>query len=249
VSDGVLLLHAWPVDARMWDAERAALDGRGIATAAPNLPGFGGAPPVGDVMTMGEAATAALEALDRAAITRAVVVGCSIGGYVAFEVWRRARERVGGLGLVNTRAVADAPEASAARRDLAARLLGEGSGFLVSDPPPLLSEAAPQGLGDRVRSWIAEQPAAAIAAASLGMAERPDSTPDLPGIDVPSLVVTADGDRLIPPEVSLAMADHLPDVRTAVLSGAGHLSNLEQPSAFLGAIDGLLERCDLPGGT
>jgi pimeloyl-ACP methyl ester carboxylesterase len=83
-----------------------------------------------------------------------------------------------------------------------------------------------------VRSIIADQPAEAIAAAALGMAERPDSTPDLAGIDVPTLVVTSTGDRLIPPEVSSDMAGLIPQARLEVIDGVGHLSNLEATEAF-----------------
>ena len=50
MTDGLLLLHAWPLDARMWDPQRAAAPAA-VAVAAPNLPGFGGAEPAGDVRT------------------------------------------------------------------------------------------------------------------------------------------------------------------------------------------------------
>jgi 3-oxoadipate enol-lactonase len=231
----------------MWDAERAALGDQGLAVAAPSLPGFGGTEPAGEVLTMAVAADSALSAADAAGIDRAVVVGCSIGGYVAFELWRRAPDRVRGLGLVSTRAVADTPEAVRARHDLVARLASEGSGFLVAEPPPLLSEGASDELRERVRGWIADQPASAIASAALGMAVRPDSTPDLPGIGVPTLVLTAEGDRLIPPEVSLAMTDHLPNVESVALPAAGHLPNLEAPAAFLDALRNLIARAGPAG--
>jgi len=245
MTDGLLLLHAWPVDARMWAAEIGGLTDS-LPVVAPNHPGFGGAASAGAVMTMRHAADHALAELDAAGIDRAVVVGCSIGGYVAFELWRRAPQRVLGMGLVNTRSVADAPDAAQGRRELARRLLDEGSGFMVADPPALLSDNAEPQVRERVRNWIADQPAASIAAASLGMAERPDSTPDLPAIDVPTLVLTTDGDRLIPPQVSLAMAEALPDAESVVLEGAGHLPNLEAPEAFASALSRLLKRCGLP---
>jgi 3-oxoadipate enol-lactonase len=154
-----------------------------------------------------------------------------MGGYAAFELWRRARDRVRGLVLANTRAVADTAEGADARRVLARRLRDEGN-VLAAEPPPLLAADAPATLAERVRSIIADQPAEAIAAAALGMAERPDSTPDLAGIDVPTLVVTSTGDRLIPPEVSSDMAGLIPQARLEVIDGVGHLSNLEATEAF-----------------
>jgi pimeloyl-ACP methyl ester carboxylesterase len=234
MTDGLLLLHAWPVDARMWEAQLTALPD-GLAVAAPDLPGFGGSEPAGDVLTMGAAAERALEALGERGIDRAVVCGLSMGGYVAFELWRRARDRVIGFVLANTRAVADPPEAAAARRALAERLRSEGN-VLATEPPPLLSDRAPEDLRSRVRGWIAEQPPEAIAAASLGMAERPDSTPDLATIDVPTLVLTSTDDRLIAPEISAEMAGLIPQCRLETIEGAGHLSNLEAPGAFDAAL-------------
>jgi 3-oxoadipate enol-lactonase len=180
---------------------------------------------------MSVCAERAVAALDEAGAERAVVCGLSMGGYVAFELWRRARERVAGLVLANTRAVADAPEGARARRALAERLQSEGN-VLLEEPPPLLASDAPPELHARVLALIADQSPQAIAAAALGMAERPDSTPELAGIDVPTLVVTSAEDRLIPPEVSVEMAAGIPGVRLEILDGVGHLSNLEAPAAF-----------------
>jgi len=133
--------------------------------------------------------------------------------------------------LANTRAGADTPEAAAGRRDLAARLRKEGN-VLAQSPPPLLAEGAPEELQQRVKGWVADQSAEAIAAAALGMAERPDSTGDLGGIDVPTLVITSDGDRLIPADLTTPMAEQIPGARLEVLPSVGHLSNVEAPDRF-----------------
>jgi pimeloyl-ACP methyl ester carboxylesterase len=212
--------------------------------AAPHLPGFGGSEPAGDVMTMSAAAERALAAMGERGIDRAVVCGLSMGGYVAFEVWRRARERVVGLVLANTRAVADPPEAAAGRRALAERLRSEGN-VLAEEPPALLSDGAPEELRVRVRAWIEDQSPDAIAAALLGMAERPDSTPDLATIDVPTLVLTSTEDRMIAPEVSAEMAGLIPQGRLQTIEGVGHLSNLEAPEAFDAALLEHLRVCGL----
>jgi 3-oxoadipate enol-lactonase len=241
MTDGVLLLHAFPVDARMWEPQLSSFGG--LAVVAPHLPGFGGAPGAGDVMTMGAAAERSLAALDAAGVDRAVVCGLSMGGYVALELWRQARDRFAGLLLANTRAGADSEEGAAGRRTLAARLLAEGSDFLVESPPPLLSERAGDDLWLRVRELIAAQPAASIAAAALGMAERPDSTPDLASIDVPTLVVTSDLDTLIPAAATSPMADQIPGAELVVIDGVGHLSNLEAPGAFGELLAHHVDRC------
>lgn len=243
MTDGVLLIHGWPMDARMWDSQREALGG--FPLAAPHLPGFGGAAPAGPVMTMGAASDRCVRALDDAGIGRAMVCGLSMGGYVAFELLRAAPERVGGLVLANTRSGADTEEGAAGRRALAERLRTEGNGFFVESPPPLLSAEASDQLWAWVRSVIADQPAGAIAAASLGMAERVDSTADLAGIDVPTLVVTSDGDTLIPQEVSAPMAEQIPRAELAVIAGAGHLSNLERPGEFSELLVAHAERCGI----
>lgn len=244
MTDALLLVHAFPLDARMWEPQLAAFSGA-VPLLAPHLPGFGGSDPAGDVMTMRAAADRMLEELDRAAVDRALVCGLSMGGYVAFEVWRRSRERVLGLVLANTRAVADTDEGAAARRGLAERLSAEGNAFLVENPPPLLAEGASREQWAHIRSLIADQPPGAIAAASLGMAERLDSTGDLSGIDVPTLVITSSGDQLIPKDVSTAMAGEIPDAILAVIEGAGHLSNLEAPEEFNSLLEEHVERCRL----
>jgi 3-oxoadipate enol-lactonase len=243
VTTGLLLIHAFPLDAGMWEPQLAAIGDR-VPVAAPHLPGFGGTEGP-EILSMSVAAEHCVGVLDEAGIDTAVVCGLSMGGYVAFELWRAARSRIAALVLANTRAEPDAPEGAAARRALAERLRSEGSGFLVAEPPPLLSEGAPDELRERVRAMIARQSASAIAAASLGMAERPDSVPDLPGIDVPTLVITGTEDRLIPPDVTAGIAGGVPGADLLRIEGAGHLTNLEAPDAFDTALEGMLTRLHL----
>ena len=244
MTDGLLLVHAFPLDASMWEPQVSSLRDR-ATVVAPHLPGFGGTPPAGDVMTMDAAARRCVEALDQAGLERGVVCGLSMGGYVALELWRSARDRVAGFVFANTRAGADDEAGVERRRALAGRLRAEGNGFLVEQPPPLLSAGASEELWDRVKGIIAAQPAESIAAASLGMAERPDSTPDLAGIDVPTLVITSTGDTLIPADATRPMAEAIPGASLEVLDGPGHLSNLEAPEGFNRLLEEHFQRCGL----
>ena len=238
MTTGLLLIHAFPLDARMWEPQLGSLGAR-LPIVAPHLPGFGGtAGP--EVLTMALAAEHCVRALDDAGVDTAIVCGLSMGGYVAFELWRAARPRIAALVLANTRAEPDPPEGAAARRALAERLRKEGHSFMVEEPPPLLAEDAPEELQERVKAMIADQTPDAIAAAALGMAERPDSVPDLPGIDVPTFVITGTADRLIPPDVTAGIAGLVPGAELLRIEGAGHLSNLEAPEAFDAALEGVV---------
>ena len=244
MSDGLLLIHGFPLDATQWEPQEASLRDR-VTTVAPHLPGFGGTAPAGEVMTMSVAAARCIEALDAAGMDRAVVCGLSMGGYVALELWRAHRDRVAGFLLANTRATPDDQAGRERRRALAARLRAEGSEFLVREPGPLLSDQADEEQWERVRTIIAAQSPDAIAAAALGMAERPDSTPDLAGIDVPTLVVTSTGDTLIPPDQTAPLADAIPGAAFESIDGAGHLSNLEAPGEFTLILERHLTLCGL----
>ncbi len=231
MPSGLLLLHAFPLDASMWQPQ---VDNLGVSMpiVAPNLPGFGGTAPAGTVTSMEAIADAGVEAARAAGLDRVIVCGLSMGGYAALALWRKHRQFVVGMVLANTRAGADDEAGKGRRIALAERLRAEGTGFLVESPPPLLSAGADAELLARVKSIIAAQPAEGIAAASLGMAERPDSSDLLPRLDVPVTVITSTGDTLIPPAATEEMAHGIDGSEFRIIEGAGHLSNLEAPEQF-----------------
>lgn len=225
----------------MWEPQTAALEGD-TQVLAPSLPGFGDSPSAGEVMSMDAAADFLADGLDRAGVSKAVVCGLSMGGYVAFSLWRRHPERIAGLALADTRAEPDDEAGQERRRGVAQKARSEGSGAIADSPPPLLSEGADPSLWERVKTMIRRQSGEAIAAAALGMAERPDSVPILPEITVPTTVIVGSADTLTPPPMSETMAAAIPGAELVVLEGAGHLSNLEQPQGFTDSLRGLLGR-------
>jgi 3-oxoadipate enol-lactonase len=237
----LILIHAFPVDAAMWDEQVAALGGE-AEVLAPHLPGFGGMPPAGDVMTMEVAGDHVAAEMTRAGIDRAVVCGLSMGGYVAFAMWRRHRDRIAGLVLADTRAEPDDEAGRERRRQVAEKARANGSGAIADEPPPLLSERADPARWERVREMIRRQPGDSIAAASLGLGERADARPLLPGIDVPTTVIVGAQDTLTPAPMSEAMVTAIPGADLVVLEGAGHLSNLEAPEGFTEALRAALQR-------
>src|ERR1043165_6434444 len=104
----VVLLHAFPLNRMMWEPQIAALFGE-CRCIVPDLRGFGDSPKSGPY-SMDVFADDVIALLDALQIDRAVVGGLSMGGYVAFNLFRRYRQRVRALLLADTRAGADTPD-------------------------------------------------------------------------------------------------------------------------------------------
>jgi 3-oxoadipate enol-lactonase len=228
-----LLLHAFPLDARMWDDLASALDEAGYPVVAPDLPG--------DEPELGFAAWArrVLGLVDGPVVP----VGCSMGGYLAFELWRHEPERIAALALADTRATPDTPEQRIARDD-SIRVLGEAGreAFWDDLAPRLFFEGADPAVVAQARAIAFEQPLTGLVAAQETIRDRADSRPTLPTIDVPVLVLVGEADRLTPPADAEAMVAALPDARFSRIAGAGHLAPLERADAVAGEIrDFLLE--------
>jgi len=219
----VLLLHAFPFDCRMWAETKGALEEAGHAVSAPDLPGPEAEGSLG----------AWAERLLRTGEERIVPVGVSMGGYLAFELWRRAPERVAGLVLVDTRAGAETPESRRGRDETIELLRDEGVPALWERLEGVLfSPGAAPELVARAREMALEQGAERLVAAVEAIRDRPDSTELLAKIGVPALVVVGEEDKLIPPTESDLLAERLPNARLRRIAGAGHLPPLEQPAAF-----------------
>ncbi|GAA4415351.1 alpha/beta hydrolase [Actinokineospora soli] len=224
----LVLLHAFPFDSRMWDAVRSLPD-----LITPDLPGFGGVPLPDGEPDLGLLADAVFAELDAAGVGRAVIGGCSMGGYVAMAMLRKDPSRFAGLLFVDTKAVADTPEAAAARLAIAERAEREGTKPWLADNslPTLLHDQAAAGT---VREFIEAQDPASVAWCQRAMAARPASH-DVLGIGVPALVVHGAEDGLMPVALAEDLAEAASGTLTA-LPGIGHLPPIEEPEAFAAAV-------------
>lgn len=236
----VLLVHAFPLRADMWEPQMESLGDR-WRFIAPDLKGFGGsdAPEDASGYSVDSFADDLKAVLDELGIDRAVLVGLSLGGYVAFAFLRKYRSSVSALVLADTRAEADAPENVEKRTNQQGLVREQGPGALTDGlVGALLGEPTREKKPDvvaTVRSLM-ENPAAGYIGALEAMKGRPDSTGDLASIDVPTLIVVGENDALTPPELSRKMHEHIGGSRLVVIPEAGHLSNLEAPEAFNGAL-------------
>src|SRR5215211_5689853 len=229
----LVLLHAFPLDGRMWAPQVEALAGT-YQVIVPDLRGFGAARDQAvSEAGMDLLADDVARLLDDRGLDRVVLGGLSLGGYVALAFLRRHADRVSGLVLLDTKATADGDQARADRLKMAERVLAEGNDFVPEVMlPKLLGEttrAHRPEVVDKVGSLVREQAPEAIAGAQRGMAARSATTDVLASIAVPTLVVTGEEDTLTGPEVGRDLAAGIPGARFLLVEEAGHLVNLEQP--------------------
>jgi pimeloyl-ACP methyl ester carboxylesterase len=236
----LLLVHAFPLSSAMWERQVAALSPRN-RVIAPDLRGFGASASGSGAASLDQHADDLAALLDHLKLDRVTVAGLSMGGYISFALLRRHRARVGELILADTRAGADGEEARQGREKNAKLAEEQGAGAIADQMlPKLLASSAPQALRDEVRRLIEANQPAGIAAALRAMAARPDSTPQLASIDVPTLIVVGSEDALTPPSESRAMHAAIAGSKLVEIPGAGHLANLEAPEAFNTAVDEFL---------
>jgi pimeloyl-ACP methyl ester carboxylesterase len=236
----LVLLHAFPLDRSMWDREVRALSDAASPIIAPSFPGFGKSELPKVQPTLDDYADAVIAVLDAARVARAAFAGLSMGGYVAFAIWRRHRARVERLALIDTKAEGDTPEAKANRTRLAALIREHGVEALLKAPPKWLRDGSPHW--DALKAMIRAQNKDAVAQGSVAMSTRPDSLRDLPTIDVPTAVIVGEADAITPLANSTTLAVAIPGASLSVIPDAGHISNIEAPEAFEKAIRAWLRR-------
>jgi pimeloyl-ACP methyl ester carboxylesterase len=230
----VLFLHGWPHDRTLWAGQVSGLPTH-ARCIAPDLRGFGDST-VSAPYSMDQYADDVAALLAQIGVERAVICGLSMGGYIALALWRRHRALVRALILTSTRASADTQEGRDKRarliafvheygvEALAAKQLKSMVGETTFDSRPDVLEA--------MRQIMAAAPDAGVAGALQAMADRPDSTPLLASIDVPTLVVCGTEDTIIPPDEMRTMASAIRGSRFESISGAGHVCPYERPAAF-----------------
>jgi 3-oxoadipate enol-lactonase len=228
----VVLLHPFPLHHEFWLPVAKLLSPR-YQLIMPDLRAHGESGLGQGPATMRKRAFDIARVMDAARVDRAPLVGVSIGGYTIFEFWRQFPSRAAALVLSNTKATADNPEARAERSKVAHDVLERGAEpFFEGFVTKVLGETTRRSRPDLVEGalrMMRKMSAEDVAGTQLGMAERPDSTPTLKTISVPTLIITGDEDTMTGvPEAEL-MKQNVPGAQMRVIARAGHYSPWEQP--------------------
>jgi pimeloyl-ACP methyl ester carboxylesterase len=210
----VVLLHAFPLDERMWEPQLTALADQEVV--APNLYDLGGNSIDGWAeRILGDSAG------------ELVVVGASMGGYTALAMARREPGRIRGLLLAGARPDADTPERRASRADTI-RMIEEGGAEaiwenqrdkLFLDPPPL------------ARDWVLARSNDELVRGVEALRDREDNTEVLRSLEAPIVLAQGAGDVFFPADEARAVADAA-SARLVVFERSQHLPSVEQPAEF-----------------
>lgn len=241
----LLLVHGFPLDRTMWAEQLAGLsDIRRVV--AVDLRGRGKSPDdQTDGWSMDLYADDIAATIDSLGVDQVDLTGLSMGGYVVFNVLRRHPDKVRSLILIDTKSGDDPPEAKEAREKTAILVREKGTAELVNTLlPKLFAPVATDAVKEKVRMMFENTPAETAAADALAMRDRVDSTPDLSGIQVPTLVIHGADDALMPSGGAKDMASAISGANFVEVPDAGHMSPIENPEPVNQAIREFLTERD-----
>ena len=229
----VVLVHPFPFTRSYWTPQLTAFVDH-CRTIAPDMRGFGETPAI-PPFNVDRYADDIAALLDRLSIERAVIGGCSLGGYITLAMWRRHRERIRGLMLFDTRATPDTDADRLRRAGQIDFARANGVAAVAEQMVPMVLGATTRErhpeIVERTRQIMLGATVDGIIGAVEAMMHRPDSSPLLPTIDVPTLIVCGAEDTVTTPEEARQMHDRIEGSVLEIIEGAGHLSSLERPAA------------------
>jgi 3-oxoadipate enol-lactonase len=241
----IVLVHGYPFNRTMWNEQVAALSDN-YRVIRLDLRGHGESESSEGPSTMNLMANDIASLLDQLGVSRAVIGGLSMGGYVTLAFYQLFPSRVDKLVLADTRAQADTEENKKVRAEQAQKILAEGMAGIVDTMLPKM--LAPETVSKRpevvkrVRDMMLQTKPEGAAAALLGMAQREDQTARLADIRVPTLILVGREDAITPVADSEKMHGAIAGSQLNIIENAGHVSNIEQPERFNRALSDFLDK-------
>jgi 3-oxoadipate enol-lactonase len=246
----IVLIHGFPFSSEMWKGQMQVLQDikKNLRVITHDLRGHGQSD-VGDGQYSIELLVDDLIALlDYLKITKTILCGFSMGGYIALRAIERNPDRFNALILCDTMSAADSDEAKIRRANSIKLVKKEGvgrfaEGFLKAVFAPKTFDIHPSIIDETRRMVLSNSPLG-ICGALLAMAGRTDTTEALSKINVPTLILVGEHDAVTPPSAAKNMHDRIPNSKLHLIENAGHMSNLENPVMFNKHLTNFLDGID-----
>jgi 3-oxoadipate enol-lactonase len=231
----ILFLHSFGHNKNLWYPQLTHFVELGYRVIAPDMPGHGDSSFDPASHTVDQIGRMYGEFLEKLGIDKAIVVGISIGGYIALRMWAHRAEQISGLVMICSKAEADSDEIKQRRRGQIENIHAKGlENFVITGAP---KRVAPKTAEHRpwVVDWIKMMnftvSADANAATLEAMAIKEDDTDTLPTIDVPALILSGSDDIFIPKDSPVNLNNGIANSVHHVIPDAGHVASLENPAA------------------
>lgn len=237
----ILFAHGFPLSGEMWKPVAEKLADR-YRCIIPDLRGHGrsGVTPEASIPRHADDLAALLESIGE--VRPVVLVGLSMGGMIAFDFFRRHRDRLRALVLCDTRVNAEPPEGVAKREAVAQAALKDGSKTAADAMiKSLFAPSAPAQLKARWHAIMSKTDPVGVAAAARALAGRPDSVPTLPLIDCPTLIIYGREDTLTAPSIGEEIQRGVAGSKLELIPNAGHMAPVEQPDLVAASLRRFLE--------
>ncbi len=236
IGEPVLLLHGFPLSGKMWAETAEAVSSEGYRVILPDLRGFGESRCGNEIFPIEEMANDVSQLLDFLKIEKSIIGGLSMGGYVTFNLFRIFPEKFRALILCDTNYTSEPKENLPARQSLVDQIEKHGAQALVDQMlPKAVSEYSkinnPKLISALTDEFLACD-ASSAAAAIRGITLRKDHTATLSKIDVPTILIFGQEDKITDVEGAEKMYNRIQGAKLSVIPNAGHLSNLENPKVF-----------------
>jgi pimeloyl-ACP methyl ester carboxylesterase len=239
----MLLLHAFPLDGRMWrrQIDDLAADHRLLA---PDMPGFGGSQRPEGAPNLDDWAHRVVASCKAAGVESALVAGCSMGGYLAFAIHRLYPHFARAFVLIDTRATVDSQDARRTRYEMVERARHEGTSFLTTTEPPVSPHTKSQrpDVMAAIVEMMRDATPVGVMGAQRAMASRKDARGVAASIRVPCAVLYGLDDPVIPRAEAEQLAQLIPGAAFVPIQNAGHLPPIETPDEVTSALRALSVR-------
>lgn len=238
-GESLILIHGYPLNHKIWQPIIPFL-GKGIRAILPDLRGCGKSPagPVSNSMKL--MAEDVIRLMDELRISTSIVAGHSMGGYVILKLAESFPDRIKGIAMVSSQAVADTPEKKEGRAASIKLINSEGINPIINGMLPRLTET-PE-LIEPIRQIMSESNPAGLIGCLTAMADRDDANDWLHSIIVPALVIAGRNDKIIPIERSIEMNKSLVHSELVVMEHSCHMPMMEQPQETANAFQSLVKR-------
>lgn len=237
-GSALVLLHGFLEDSSIFNTMIKELC-KEFRTVCIDLPGHGQSATLGYVHSMEDMAEAVCIVLDSLDIAECVMVGHSMGGYVALAFAELFPDRLRALGLFHSTAIADSAAKKSDRLRAIDLVMRNADTFIAAAIPGLFAEASKNRLHDEIQAAtvrVQTFPPQGIAASLRGMMQRPDRTEVLYALAIPTLFIHGLEDPVIPTEAIRAQAALVREGTFVELKDVGHMGYLEAPDLCRNAI-------------